>query len=171
MGERDFNTGEPIGYFLTWTTYGTWLTGDTRGWCRWGEGIQQSPNALFAEVAKAAMKEPPFTLNPDQRQVVERTIAKHCGIRGWKLHACNARSNHVHVVVAAPGYDCKTVRDQFKAWCTRHLKRNEVARNRFWSEGGSCRWINHADDLEAAIVYTNEAQDENNSIRARRASE
>jgi hypothetical protein len=24
--------GDPIGYFLTWVTYGTWLPGDARGW-------------------------------------------------------------------------------------------------------------------------------------------
>jgi hypothetical protein len=23
---------DPIGYFLTWVTYGTWLPGDARGW-------------------------------------------------------------------------------------------------------------------------------------------
>jgi len=25
---------EPLAYFLTWTTYGTWLPGDERGWVR-----------------------------------------------------------------------------------------------------------------------------------------
>jgi hypothetical protein len=23
---------EPLAYFLTWTTYGSWLPGDQRGW-------------------------------------------------------------------------------------------------------------------------------------------
>ena len=23
---------DPIGFFLTWVTYGTWLPGDSRGW-------------------------------------------------------------------------------------------------------------------------------------------
>ena len=23
---------EPLAYYLTWTTYGTWLPGDERGW-------------------------------------------------------------------------------------------------------------------------------------------
>jgi hypothetical protein len=23
---------EPLAYFLTWTTYGSWLPGDERGW-------------------------------------------------------------------------------------------------------------------------------------------
>ena len=26
---------EPIAYFLTWTTYGSWLPGDQRGWVQY----------------------------------------------------------------------------------------------------------------------------------------
>ena len=25
---------DPLAFFLTWTTYGTWLPGDERGWSR-----------------------------------------------------------------------------------------------------------------------------------------
>ena len=31
MADRIFNTDEPMAYFITWTTYGTWLPGDERG--------------------------------------------------------------------------------------------------------------------------------------------
>ncbi len=170
MTDRPFNTDEPIAYFITWTTYGTWLLGDERGW--WGKGELQRPNDLFREMAASDMKETAFILSPDDREIVEKTIARHCDIRGWTLHAVNARSNHVHVVVTAPGYEPKTARDQFKAWCTRHLKPMNPSRERFWTEGGSCRWINQEDDLEAAIIYVDEAQDRKGSdIQARRASE
>jgi REP element-mobilizing transposase RayT len=91
--------------------------------------------------------------------VVEDTIRKHCAVRDWHLHAVNARTNHVHVVVTAVGYEPETVRDQFKAWCTRRLKASESARTRFWTEGGSCRWINQEADLEAAVFYVIEGQD------------
>ncbi len=29
---------EPLGYFLTWVTYGTWLPGDERGWVEYQRG-------------------------------------------------------------------------------------------------------------------------------------
>ncbi len=29
---------DPIGYFLTWVTYGTWLPGDARGWVEYRHG-------------------------------------------------------------------------------------------------------------------------------------
>lgn len=175
MSGRPFNTGEPIAFLITWTCYGTWLPGDERGWYRWGEGELQPPNAQFVEMAESKMKESAFKLAPEDREIVEQTISRHCEIRGWTLHAVNARSNHVHVVVTATGYDPRTVHDQFKAWCTRHLKHRHANRKRFWTEGGSCRWINQEDELESAVVYVKDAQDrkgiEVDEIRARRASE
>ena len=172
MTERPFNTDDPIAYLITWTSYGTWLPGDERGWHRWAQSEVRLPNELFEQMAATAMKEPEFTLAPDDREVVEQTVARHCRVRGWTLHTVRARSNHVHVVVTAPGYHPKTVRDQFKAWCTRHLKPKHPGRERFWTEGGSCRWINHEDDLASAIANVNDAQDRKGlDIRARRASE
>ncbi len=159
MADRPFNSEEPIAFFITWTCYGTWLPGDDRGWHQWGRGGTQRPNELFNRTAQSQMKEPEFLLSEDDRAVVEETVEKHCGIRGWTLHAVNARSNHVHVVVTAPSYAPGTVRDQFKAWCTRKLTPAHRGRERFWTEGASCRSINHDDDLEAAIRYAGEAQD------------
>ena len=171
MAEREFHTGEPIAYFITWTSYGTWIPGDERGWWRKG-GEWQPANQLFREMAATEMKETPFILSSDDRAVVEKTVAKHCEIRGWQLHAVQARTNHVHVVVTASDYKPEIVSDQFKAWCTRKLKPTYPGRERFWTEGGSRRWINHEDDLESAIIYVNEAQDrKGQETQARRASE
>lgn len=171
MTEREFNPDGPIAYFITWTSYGTWLPGDERGWRRKGRGWQPG-NELFRKMAAGELKETPFILSVDDRAIVEQTVRNHCEIRGWVPHAVQARTNHVHVVVAAPGYKPDTVRDQFKAWCTRKLKTTHSARERFWTEGGSGRWINHENDLEASVNYVNEAQDSKGlDIQARRASE
>ncbi len=164
MSDQPFNTDEPIAFFITWTTYGTWLPGDDRGWRRRGDGERKPPNQPFMEMARADMKETPFFLSPADRVVVENTIARHCDIRSWILHTVRARSNHVHVVVTAPDYDPETVRDQFKAWCTRHLHASNSGRKRFWTEGASCRCINRVEDLESAIVYVKDAQDRKDGI-------
>ena len=170
MANREFNTDGPIAYFITWTTYGTWLPGDEGG--SWHRGRYQSPNELFREMAAAEMRETAFTLSQEDRAIVQETVTKPCEIRAWKLHTVRARSNHVHIVVTAPGYKPETVGDQFKAWCTRLLKPRHPGRERFWTKGGSRRCMNHEDDLEAVITYVNEAQDRKGSeIQARRASE
>ena len=159
-GAHSFNVGEPLAYFLTWTTYGTWLPGDERGWnCRRASGTQ-AQNSLFVEMARSQMREPEFRLSESHRRIVEETVREHCLIRNWSLHAVNARTNHVHVVVTASGYRPEAVRDQFKAWCTRRLKAVVPARSRFWTEGASCRWLNSEAELEAAVHYVLEAQDE-----------
>jgi hypothetical protein len=31
---------DPLAYFLTWVTYGTWLPGDDRGWVEYRHGWQ-----------------------------------------------------------------------------------------------------------------------------------
>jgi REP element-mobilizing transposase RayT len=156
---RPFNVGEPIAYFLTWTTYGTWLPGDSRGWNPKDGSGPEIANPLFEEMARSQMTESEFRLSTADRELVEKTIRKHCEFRGWTLHAVNPRSNHVHVVVTAPGYEPEPVYEQFKAWCTRHLKKVHTERENFWTERASRRWINYEDDLESAIRYVLDAQD------------
>ena len=159
MTAKPFNTGEPLAYFLTWTTYGTWLPGDDRGWNRKREPDRQRPNALFVEMAESRMTERELRLSISDREMVEATIRKHCEIRRWTLHAVNVRTNHVHVVVTASGYAPETVYEQFKAWCTRRLKVVHTQRENFWAERASRRWINHEDELATDVIYVLEAQD------------
>ena len=157
---------EPLAFFLTWTTYGSWLPGDERGWVKWHDGFQQ-PNERIRKAAAAKMVETEIALDTEQRNIVEQTVTRHCEIRGWYLHAVNCRTNHVHVVVTAANYDPETVRDQFKSWCTRKLKERERQkgcheddmRQHWWTEGGSQRSIDDEDSLEAAIEYVLDAQD------------
>jgi hypothetical protein len=155
---------EALAYFITWTTYGAWLPGDERGWVKPGEGIQE-PDPEREAFARALLTEEVFTLAPEQRRLVETTVADHCRIRGWELHVVNCRTNHVDVVVTADR-DPEDVRDQFKAWCTRKLKEQQRARaapgepirTKWWTEGGSGRYINDEESLEAAIRYVAEGQ-------------
>jgi REP element-mobilizing transposase RayT len=159
---------EPLAYFLTWPTYGAWLPGDERGWVEYRNGWRL-PDPTVRREAEARMTEDACVLDLEQRQLVEETIADHCRIRGWKLHAVNCRTNHLHVVVTAPVAP-KQVQVQLKAWCTRRLKdlefrRRGIAsdappmRQEWWAERGSRRWINDEDSLEAAILYVRDGQD------------
>jgi len=112
---------DPLAYFLTWTTYGTWLAGDERGWVA-KPGVFRLPNPKLEQAAQRLMTEPELILDDKQRRIVEKTVADHCRIRNWHLHAVNARTKHIHVVVTAPSRHPDEVTDQFKAWCTRKLK-------------------------------------------------
>lgn len=160
---------EPLAYFLTWSTYGTWLPGDERGWTEFGRGWQLPDPARKLE-AEALMTEHACRLDAEQRRIVEQQIAETCRFRGWELHAVNCRSNHVHVVVTAAQAP-KTVRSQLKAWCTRRLKELEVERRKakgagedpirenWWAERGSRRVIDTLESLEAAVIYVRDGQE------------
>jgi hypothetical protein len=156
---------DPLGYLLTWATYGTWLPGDERGWTKLHRG-PQLPNLRRELDAAAQMNETSVLLDKDQRRVVEQTIEAHCQIRGWTFYVANCRTNHVHVVLAANLHPDQ-LRSQIKAWSARRL--NELARERgnlaegevrsWWGERGSRRFLNDEAALEGAILYVRDAQD------------
>lgn len=150
---------DPIAFFLTWPTYGTWLPGDKRGWVEFKRGWQMPDSVRHLE-SRAKMKEDACLLNSVERKLVEAQITETCGYRGWTLHALNCRSNHIHIVVGATGTDPKKVRTDLKAWCTRRLKdHTDIKREKWWAERGSIRWIFNEDSLETVILYVAEAQD------------
>ena len=163
-------TNDPITLFITWTAYGSWLPGDSRGWKHWQKG-EQLPQPRLEDWCTGRMKEKAVLLNEQQRKVAENVIREHADIRGWELHAVSVRSNHVHVVTTvvpktgnqehrvADGI--KRVRDELKANATRVLKRlaNPIANEKVWTKGGDIQFIDSDDDLELVVIYVNEAQD------------
>ena len=145
--------------FTTWTTYGTWLPGDERGWYKSGEGVRPFDQMRLLEAA-LSLRENAIIFGSEQRQLVAKTIADHCAIRSWKLFAVNCRTNHVHVVVSAPGIEIEVPREQFKAWCTRKLRQHSPSLQRinWWTERG---WDEYLDDdrgLAEVIEYVSERQ-------------
>jgi REP element-mobilizing transposase RayT len=155
---------EPLAYFITWSTYGTWLPGDERGWVEYRHGWRL-PDPIRKLEAAARMTEDACRLDPEQRAAVEAQVAETCRYRGWTLHAVNCRTNHLHAVVSAP-LDPKVVRSQLKAWCSRRLKALDrvrrpagPVRENWWAERGSQRYVNDEDGLEAATNYVRDGQD------------
>jgi REP element-mobilizing transposase RayT len=158
---------DPLAYFLTWNTYGTWLPGDQRGWIEYRRGWQL-PDPIRELEAAALMTEDACRLDQEQRKRVEAQVAETCEVRNWRLWAVNCRTNHIHVVVTADRKP-ELVRNQLKAWCTRRLKELDdvrraanprlTLRENWWAERGSQRYINDEDSLEAAIRYVLEGQD------------
>ncbi len=152
-------TSDFVGVFITWTTYGTWLPGDSRCW-RDSTGRAQLPDPQLELEARAKMKFAEVRLRPNDRVTVEQAIQNHCNHRGWVLHAVNARSNHVHCVVSG-NEKPQTIRDQLKANCTAELRSqpNPLNVERTWTKKGDCAILFTDDELYNAVRYTLEAQD------------
>jgi len=93
---------EPRAFFLTWTTYGSWLPGDDRGWSD-DRGVLREPSVRLMSSARRRLTSSAVSLTLMQRERVVETITRHCQHRQWKLFAVACRSQHVHVVVSAGG--------------------------------------------------------------------
>jgi hypothetical protein len=111
MSKRDYidfqDRSDPLGFLITFRTYGTWLHGEDRGsadrrkYNRYGTPGMPPNKRLLAEET-IALRHAPVILHREQRAVVEDAIREVCEQRKYALHAVNARSNHVHSVVTAP---------------------------------------------------------------------
>jgi|CXWL01.1.fsa_nt_gi REP element-mobilizing transposase RayT len=156
---------DPIAFLFTWSTYGTWLPGDSRGWVEYRHGFQL-PDPILELECKARMTEDACRLAQQQRERVHQQVAETCAHKRWILHAVNCRTNHVHVVLSS-ATPPKTIREQLKAWCTRRLNEQQEVlnipeqerRTKWWADRGSIRWIFLESDLAAAVDYVLIEQD------------
>jgi len=157
-------SGEPLGYFLTWTCYGTWLHGDPRGSVDRATNAFDSPtvgpnSSRLAYERTYLLKHPPFVLDAHGRAVVDETVRLVCSRRGWELLALNVRTNHVHAVVA--GADApERILGAFKAWATRSLVAEPVVTpgTKVWTRHGSTRYLWTERDVKGACRYVTEGQ-------------
>jgi REP element-mobilizing transposase RayT len=148
---------DPLAYFLTFRTYGTWLPGDIRGYVAAGathESPLLAPNPDWVERIGGSMRDAPFRMTQPQRTSVTETIRRVCGLREWSMLAANIRTNHVHVVVAAATTP-ELVLNAFKTWCTRQLRDDGLApaNGRVWARHGSTRYLWQESAVEAAVWY------------------
>jgi len=153
----------PDAYFITFHTYGTWLHGTDRGSVDAIHNEHGTPfnseDAAREERAALDMKGEAVTLNKDQIAIVDKTVREVCNHRGWQLHECNVRTNHVHVVINADAAPERVMND-LKAYATRRL----VEANAFppdtkaWTRHGSTRYLWNENEVGRACDYVREGQ-------------
>jgi REP element-mobilizing transposase RayT len=133
-----------LAYFITFSTYGTWLHGTSRGkgsvdrdHSQYGAEFVE-PDALREAQSRGKLAQEPYTMNAPQREIVRDAIAGLCHEKGWQLLAVHVRTNHVHVVVRVDRDPGRTMSDM-KARASRALTRagfDDANRNR-WTRHGS----------------------------------
>jgi REP element-mobilizing transposase RayT len=118
----------------------------------------QSPSRELRLQSQLLMTETAVVLEPSQRTLIEDTVQENCEHRGWERLAVNARTNHVHVVVAADVAEIEIPRELFKAWCTRRLKKGNPIRLNWWTDRGWDVWIDTEQQLSNVLEYVQEGQ-------------
>ncbi len=159
----------PLAYFITFTTYGTWLHGRDPGSVDRQHNLPGTPFIAPDEELKArrhqSLRHAPYLLDHAHREVVLNTIREVCAHRSWSLHAVHVRSNHVHILLTA-SRPPETVMSDLKAWSSRRLRETfgEDADRERWTQHGSTRYLNDTKSLEAAIAYVVNGQGEQMSV-------
>jgi hypothetical protein len=106
---------EPLAYFLTFTTYGTWLHGRPQGSVDRNHNLPGEPflpaDLEMEQTRRQSMRQEPYILDEARRAVVLRTIREVAAHRRWRLWAVHARTNHVHIVVTASDKPEKVMAD------------------------------------------------------------
>jgi REP element-mobilizing transposase RayT len=113
------------------------------------------------------MKQAPFKLDGDEREVVLESLKEVCLYRKWGLLAAHVRANHVHIVVEAEVRP-EMGMNAFKSYASRSLNRiecDEPDRKR-WARHGSTRWLWKERDVREAIRYVVEDQGESMAVFA-----
>jgi REP element-mobilizing transposase RayT len=156
---------EPLAYFITFTTYGTWLHGRAPGSVDREHNVPGTPylppDGEQAKAVRAEMRQPIYLLDPARREVVLRTILEVARHRKWKIWAVHVRTNHVHVIVTAPCKPEKVMID-FKAWASRRLREvfdEDHDRDR-WTQHGSTRYVWDDVALAEKSIYVLDEQGE-----------
>jgi REP element-mobilizing transposase RayT len=156
-------------WLLTWTTYGTWLPGDRRGFVspvREQDGTEVIHNIPGTEYdadqpglyryAQTVLKcAPIYLVVPQALRLIEQFL-ETADYRGWALLAAAVMRNHAHLVAGVPGDpDPSDLLKDFKSYGSRALNRSwgKPASGTWWSESGSKRKLPDERAVRDAVEY------------------
>ncbi|HUV14087.1 MAG TPA: hypothetical protein VMY18_10605 [Acidobacteriota bacterium] len=153
----------PLGYFITWTTYGTRLHGDGRGSVDRRHNVFcepfLAPSPEFEAFHQRRLLQRPYRLGRMQRKIVLQSLVETCEFCDWILLAAHVRLLHIHSVVQATCHP-KKILNKFKMMASRRLNESglEPHGRKRWTRRGSTRYLWVPEGISRAIAYTLEEQ-------------
>ena len=155
----------PLGYLITFRTYGTWLHGDWRGSVdrrhRTPRTALLPPRPGLATAERRQLRHEQIFLDVPRRAVVASSLEETCRHHAWLLHAMSVRTEHVHVVVSLSGETPpERIMTSMKAWATRRMVEGGLVLPGMkpWSRHGSTRYLWTETALVSACRYVLEGQ-------------
>ena len=142
--------GKMIGYMITWTTYGSWLQGDERGYVKDSKTLMQNNKLKMANIG--LQKYPSVKLNQQQKQIAERAIIEESERINQRLFAIAVCSNHVHIVASVSKESIEQVVHRYKYSATSALHESGM-QGKIWSKGFDKRFCFTDFDLQTRIKY------------------
>ena len=153
----------PLAYFITFTTYGTWLHGDERGSVDPAHNIPGTPfldpDPRRSRLDRRYHRHHSVRLDGAMRNIVQQAVNEVAKHRDWTVHAINVRTNHVHIVVSANAIP-ERVMNAMKSWATRRMVEAGVlpTGTKAWTRHGSTRYLWKETNVREACRYVCDAQ-------------
>jgi REP element-mobilizing transposase RayT len=144
--------GKMIAYMLTWTTYGTWLQGDERGFVKDGQILNK--NETLENINKFNLEKEPVRLNAKQREIVKNTIIEEAKRVSQKIFALIVFSNHIHLLVEKNQNSIETTAALYKTAARKALYKTGLE-GKIWSKGFDKRFCFNEQELDRRIEYIN----------------
>jgi REP element-mobilizing transposase RayT len=150
-----------LAYFITSSTYGTWLHGTDKGLGsvdanhnRYGAAFVTPDDGRHGK-SRQSMAQDEYILDARRREVVRDAIVALAREKGWPLLAVHVRSNHVHLVIGGDRDPGRLMSD-LKARASRELTRAgfEDADRRRWTRHGSTLHLFTTAEVDEKVEYT-----------------
>jgi len=139
-----------IGFMATWTTYGTWLQGNKKGYVKNGTTLEANPE--LEKSNEESLKHDKIKIPKSLSVIVKNAILKEAEEIGQKVYAIAVYSNHVHIVVESIGKRCGYSVGRFKKAATKTLRKYGY-NDKVWTKGFDKRYCYHEQELEKKIQY------------------
>jgi REP element-mobilizing transposase RayT len=160
-------TDQPSALLITWSCYGTWLPGDRRGF----DSNMLNPKGHFERkhnvpgtpltaddrytrtIAENRQRGATVWLSRSLASTAAKGLIEAASTRQWRILRGAVMANHIHVVV----FDCPDngplVRRILKGVSQRAMSLAVGQSRRWWTQGGSDRYLHGHLAIEAAIRY------------------
>jgi len=139
-----------LGYMITFTTYGTWLQGDKRGYVKDGEILTEDTNLLKAN--KSKLRTSPVILSARWKKIVQKAILEKAQNLGQNILALDVTSNHVHMVIECDDIPVEDALRYYKN-AARIALRKDGFIYRLWTRGYDKRFCFTKGKLQKRIDY------------------
>lgn len=156
-------------WFLTWTTYATWLPGDPRGFVspKFDRLVAEPRNNIpetpydagrpdLYKLAASKVRGAPIFLIQEQADAVKQQLTETARHRHWQICVGAILSNHLHLLVGVmDDPDPSILLRDFKSYASRCLNRlsGKPVSGTWWTEQGSKRKVKDASHFENVRSY------------------
>ncbi len=168
---REMND-RPFALLLTWTFYDTWLPGDQRGYVansrsqRGGfEPLHNVPgtaidadHAESRDLARSLQKHSSVRLTQGEALLVADVFIAAAVKHNWQIVRGAVMANHVYLVVMESPDNGPEVRRVFKGVSQTRLRNQTGKSGRWWTQGGSDRYLHGDDAILAAVRYVKQQE-------------